>query len=542
MPSVSIIRCKVKYNISRRERAVCKHRVQHVSIHLVKQARVAISYCIFMKRKKDWFKLKKYPHIGLPLKSFDRPSVTGYVKDPDRISAHSFFPFIHRDTVVRKFRREIDSSGAKLKTRISDSKPRELYYANHLDSMVYSYYAKLLSDAYELKLTEHKLSDVVTAYRAIKIDPSDVNSINKCNADFASEIFSYILSSSSNNLVALAFDIKGFFDNLDHKSLKKQWYKLYDRTSLIEDEYNVFRNITNFSFINEKQLFNEFKDEIIVETKSGIRKNKAIKKLHYLKNNNAIAFCTVESFKERAKKLVVGNNRSDLYAKRSKGIPQGSPISAVLANVYMLPFDDTINKVVSDFGGIYRRYSDDMIVVCNKAYQGDIIKLFENEIRERDLEIQPKKTQIFEFNKVHDQFTCCQIINGIPNLHKNLEYLGFEFDGQFSYLKSSSLASFYRKMKRAVQRSLYYSKTSKAPGSLGQVFRTRLFKKYTFKGKGRRVIYKQDKMDPAVWNRTENYNWGNYLTYADLAMNKLPNNKIKGQVKRHWKILNQLIS
>lgn len=434
------------------------------------------------------------------------------------------------------------STGTRSEERVATPKPRELYYANHLDACVYGFYAKKLNKIYDGKLRDYDLNSVVTAYRSIRLDPDNEGSVHKSSADFASEVFSYILKHKEDHLVAITFDIKGFFDNLNHKLLKKAWYQVMDKITLPEAEYNIFKNITNFSYINENQLFNEFKDQIIVESKTGIQKLKKIKKFHHLKNQRAIAFCDLSDLERiKAKNLIVANGTTK-HPKRIKGIPQGSPISAVLANVYMLNFDKKINDKISNLKGIYRRYSDDMIVICQQRHANEIKKLFNTEIRERDLEIQPDKTQVFEFKREDKRFHCAQQYESTLYPHKNLEYLGFEFDGFNSFLKSSSLSSFYRKMKRSVKRSQYYSKTLNASKSKGLIFKTRLYKKFSYLGAGRRRIYVKDKTDPNKWIQTERHNWGNYISYAQLAMNKLPNNKIKSQIKRHWKILNKLIN
>ena len=47
----------------------------------------------------------------------------------------------------------------------------------------------------------------------------------------------------------------------------------------------------------------------------------------------------------------------------SYGIPQGSPISALLANVYMLDIDKKIYEIVTGHNGMYMRYSDDFIII-----------------------------------------------------------------------------------------------------------------------------------------------------------------------------------
>ena len=49
------------------------------------------------KKEKDWFKIKRYPHIGLPLNDSERYIwIQKYVTNPDKIAKHSFLPFIHK--------------------------------------------------------------------------------------------------------------------------------------------------------------------------------------------------------------------------------------------------------------------------------------------------------------------------------------------------------------------------------------------------------------------------------------------------------------
>ena len=427
--------------------------------------------------------------------------------------------------------------------RFASSKPRELYYANHLDACIYGYYAKKLNVAYEDKLGQFGLKSAVTAYRRISTHAGNPNAPNKSSADFAAEVFQYILDNAEDELVAITFDIKGFFDTLEHSKLKKAWYEVNDRKTLTEGEYNVFKSLTDFAFVNENEIFEHFKETVITETPSGIQKIKPIKRFKHLKDAHAIAYCDLDGVKSlRHGNLIIGNNGAGAYGKRSIGIPQGTPMSAVLANVYMLPFDYSINETVKGFEGMYRRYSDDMIVICSEKHAADILLAFETAIADRRLEIQHDKTQIFKFTRSNGRYQCAQVYDKGLHSTKNLEYLGFEFDGEHTFLKSASLASYYRKMKRAVQRSRYYSKSVKKSKSVGQLFQTRLYKKFTYLGAKRRRIYVQDKVDSTNWIKTESHDWGNYISYAELAANKLPNNKIKQQVRRHWVILNKLIN
>lgn len=492
--------------------------------------------------KKDWFRVKKYPHIGLPIFPKDRKWVEPLVRNPNLIAIHGFYPFIHRKLSVRKFRKEILIDGSRSKLRQESNKDREVYYANHLDSNIYSYYSQILNKKYEEILHEKELQDCIIAYRRIPYDSHR----NKCNIDFANEVFEYIKNKPDKEIVAITFDIKSFFDNLDHKLLKKAWCKVLDVNSLEKDHYNLFKNITKFSFIEEKRLFNEFKDSIIVETKSGIIKSKKVDKLRYLRNKNAIAYCLKKDFvqRKRKKKIILNNKCNSKTGEiREKGIPQGSPISSTLANIYLLEFDEIIYKKVKSIGGIYRRYSDDMIIVCKSEYGDEMISLMKKEIisEKNKLELQENKTQLLNFKKEEGRFYCYQKCEEKLMVNKNFEYLGFEFDGKFTLLKSSSLSSFYRKMKRALKKAHFYARYTKSKKSNGEIFKSRLYKRFSYLGSKRRQKYVRDKNDSKKWFKTTKYDWGNYLSYALMAARIIPDNKIRLQLRRHWNILNLLI-
>ena len=91
-----------------------------------------------------WLKFKKYPHIGKPLTSLnDRVWVERYVTNPKNIIAHKFVPLLHRTLIQRRYRPEEFASknknGKRFRT-IKAPKERHIYYASHIDSIIYSYY------------------------------------------------------------------------------------------------------------------------------------------------------------------------------------------------------------------------------------------------------------------------------------------------------------------------------------------------------------------------------------------------------------------
>ena len=99
----------------------------------------------------EWFKLRKYPHIGLPITAKEKSKVCKYVKDSKKISKHSFLPFIHKQIHSKRTKKQYDEFGSprrnhenKKVRKTIQPKIRDIYYASHLDANIYSYYSSLL--------------------------------------------------------------------------------------------------------------------------------------------------------------------------------------------------------------------------------------------------------------------------------------------------------------------------------------------------------------------------------------------------------------
>ncbi|MCT4005153.1 RNA-dependent DNA polymerase [Elizabethkingia anophelis] len=500
--------------------------------------------------EKDWFKLKKYPHIGLPLENKHRSKwIESYITNPQNIATHSFLPFLHKVSKKRRYRKKYNDDGIlvtqytdnQLKNRFKDIKPRELYYASHLDSLIFSYYTKLLDKPYEKKLQQNNLDGVVTAYRRIPKDRYNAKSANKCNIDFANDIFRLIKNYPEEIFTVITLDIKSFFDNLDHKLLLQMIMKVLNVSKLEKDYFNVYKNITRFSYVDIQDLFKEYSKEVICQknykSNNDIKEiKKKVTRIKYLKNQGAKAFCLQKDFVKNKKHLIKSHRyikKDNQLVLRNFGIPQGSPISSLLANIYLLEFDKGINDYVHSKGGYYKRYSDDMIVICKMSEAEKIEKLFYSEIQKYKLEIQPQKTQKFIFQQSTDSLSCGQQFKNNINPHKNLIYLGFEFDGKKVLLKSASLAGYYRKMKKNIRRAKYYSRTHNK-----KIFKRRLYKKFTFRGARKYNIYRWDSTEQK-FKITKQQNWGNFLSYAKKSANIMDNNGIKKQIKNHWKIFHK---
>jgi predicted DNA-binding protein YlxM (UPF0122 family) len=496
----------------------------------------------------NWFKLKKYPHIGLPITIFDYTWVKEYVTNDEKIRTHSFLPLIHKCISQRKFRPDksiVDKTKTKRRFRIKDKKDRNIYFASHIDSLIYSYYNSILVESYENHMKDRNFNESIVAYRKIPLYTGASN--NKCNIDFAKSTFEFIKEHKSESLSVIVADVTSFFDNLDHKIIKRQWTKILGNTTLPLNHYNVFKSLTKIKYIEGEQLFSSYDKTMIVErgiaNSSKKREFKRIKieKSFFFKEKNAVAYCEKDDFLSNNLNLIISKNNK-------RGIPQGSPISATLANVYMLDFDQTVYDKVESIGGFYQRYSDDLIVICAQKYEDEIIRCIRENIENTkiaNLEIQPKKTKVYRFESINGMFKGYEIdeITKNPNFNKTLEYLGFSYDGQKILIKTSGFSKFYRSMIKSFKKSASLARNSKNPDKM--IFKSRLYKRFTYKGSKRKLIYRPSKDDKTKYVASKEYSWGNYLSYvykSDYTMQEINDSTyIKRQSRKMWKNFNHLM-
>lgn len=137
----------------------------------------------------NWFKLKKYPHIGLPITIKDYNWAKEYIMDKEKIKKHSFLPLIHKCISQRKFRPDKTRTDLTKKQKkdleLKTKKIETFYFASHIDSLIFSYYNTLLVDAYEAYISKKEYNNSIVAYRKIPLFKGAEN--NKCNIEFAKE-------------------------------------------------------------------------------------------------------------------------------------------------------------------------------------------------------------------------------------------------------------------------------------------------------------------------------------------------------------------
>lgn len=465
----------------------------------------------------EWYKLKQYPHIDLPMEHKGVSALAKYVTSADAIAKHAFLPLIRRQNKTYRFK----DNGSGRKQRIK--KIRNITYASHVDSVIYSYYAYKLQKSLEKYLYEHNLNDEVCAYRKIRVHEG---SGNKCNIHIAKEVFDFIRekTDSGEDVAVITYDIKGFFDNLDHKIIKDKWKQIIGVDTLPRDVYAVYKSITRYAYVMEKDIFDLFKDEIICKQPTKKVKRK-VKRFAYLRDKKAIAFCNKDISTIRAKGLIRTRGEQE-----NRGIPQGLPISAVIANVYMCDFDNEIANSIRMVGGLYRRYSDDIIIVCpinqGKRWKNDVIE----KIKSVKLEIEDSKTNLFTFVRQESGDVICS--HEKKGTNKKLEYLGFSFDGKRVFLKEASVGKFYTKMDRHIKRSLGKA-IHMNNDTYGKIFENQLIRRFSYAGSKIHLIRKRCKSNHSKFYVIKGFHtYGNYLTYVRKSADIMKEPSIRMQLRR----------
>lgn len=480
------------------------------------------------KKKLGWYKNKGYLHLTNKISSYNEVKKIPY--DTNKIAKHAFFPLLFYVKKQRKYKQvniQVNGKVQKIRTHSYKQggkvhktvKSRPIHYATHIDAHIYAYYASQLLNRYETQLSG-KLNEAIIAYRSIPVNDGSYEC--KGNIHFAHEVFEEI--KTRKDCIVLMFDIKNFFSSLNHRKLKKYWSRLLNKKALPADHYNIFKSITRFSYIKKddlRQKYGGFNEKKIAENKAeGVK----------------AFFVSPQELKDaiQTRKIRVYKNQYGKYRKTKKGervrelcgIPQGLPISSVLSNIYLCEFDKYIvSNVVSTHNAFYRRYSDDIIICSQQNYQ-EIKNNILAQIQEYDLEIQDSKTEVYKFVEDNHKILVYQLFNN-KKIQKPLSYLGFEFYGNKTLIKSMNVARFYRKMKKSVRAKHRQIEKIKIKNDIENpvVYRKKLYKRYTAMGK------------KTYHNRRNSKRRGNFFTYSERASNIMKEKAIRKQMRNHLKIL-----
>lgn len=397
----------------------------------------------------DWLNkndsVKKYAHFDRRVKL---SNVIDQIKDPQNIICHSFLPFIHQPLIYTKF------SATKETPRYN--KVRDIYFSSHYDRCIYQYYGYLLNQSYNTMANDYGINDVVLAYRSDS---------HQSNIHFSQRAFESIRQ--TNKCMIMVGDFKNFFDSLDHKYLKQQIMNILHVDMLPRDYYAVYKNITKFSYVEMERICQYKGLKYTTGAAKKLKHSDLIMSVKELRNANKLS--------PNSNKFIIRNNND-------YGIPQGSAISAVLSNIYMLEFDKAVSEIMTLYNGTYMRYSDDTIFIVPINMCDDFIPAY-IKIKEiinsiPNLILQEEKTTIFEY----DNGTLTNksyLANNKDDKHKVLNYLGFSFDGKKIYIRDKTITKYYY---RAYGRINTINKACHTTPNNKIISGKKLYKKYTLKG------------------------------------------------------------
>jgi hypothetical protein len=304
-------------------------------------------------------------------------------------------------------------------------------HVSHRDACILSWYARCLSARLEDLYVQYGISDSVIAYRRLGLG----------NYDFAAEAYAFAKAKAP--VTILAFDVTSFFDTLNHQLLKKRLKQVLGIAELSADWYQVFRAMTRYHYVllDDLKAHEQFGPRIATFSRAPIASLAELKA-------SAVAF------------------HSNLSP--GLGIPQGTPISAAFSNLYMIDFDRLLRAYADSIGGFYRRYSDDILLICSNA-EADAAEAKVGELIGLDrLQLNQKKTERTLFDPA-----------SWPSDAKHAQYLGFVLSESGVSIRGTSLSRQWRKMRWAVKRTRKAAKQAIGSGASQQVYTKRLRQRFT---------------------------------------------------------------
>lgn len=118
--------------------------------------------------------------------------------------------------------------------------------------------------------------------------------------------------------------------------------------------------------------------------------------------------------------IIFNDYVEEKYKTENKGIPQGLPISNILAEIYMNEFD---NKYLEKSDISYFRYVDDILILCNEEQIDTLIKDIRSDVETLKLCIHGFDTGKSKIGRIADGFI----------------YLGYKYDGHIFSVKNDSV-------------------------------------------------------------------------------------------------------
>lgn len=259
--------------------------------------------------------------------------------------------------------------------------------------------------------------------------------MGRSNYDFAADAYRFAKAYSP--CIVLCFDITGFFDNLDHSILKARLKRLLGLTELPDDWYAVFRQVTKFSKVERTAL-----------------EAHPVFSVRMAEDSHEPIATIIEILDAD---IWIGTNPNKF------GIPQGTPISSAFSNLYMMDVDKVMAAACANSGGLYQRYSDDILIICSIDKEAEITAALIAALTAHKLEIKDEKSERAIFDPISTDI---------------FQYLGFNVSSDGATIRPSSLARQWRKAKHGIAVTRKHGEQAIAQGQATKIFTKRLRKRF----------------------------------------------------------------
>jgi RNA-directed DNA polymerase len=376
--------------------------------------------------KLPWFKPRNYKHFDVPIGSDWAAAIT-----PVQVSTHAWSPLLHWVKETPRYRLN-DHNMMEIKV-----KERDIMHASHRDACILAKYSHELTGKLDAWYAANGLDEAVIAYR----------SLGKSNYHFAATAQAFVREHQT--VVAMCFDVTGFFDNIEHKRLKRRLQWLLGVDELPDDWHRVLRAVTRYNIVH--------KSDLKAHPVFGER----------LKQRGCDRpLATVRELKVAGIPIHPNPNAC--------GVPQGTPISASLSNLYLADFDLVLKALANQYGSLYQRYSDDILVICKPEHSDQLAAAVETALKAEGLELQADKT-------VRQRFAGDEQVN--------FQYLGYQLGHGQALIRPGSLSRQWRSAKRAIRRSELKAESLIKSGQNQKIYISKLRRRLTHVGQRNFLAY-----------------------------------------------------
>ena len=189
------------------------------------------------------------------------------------------------------------------------------------------------------------------------------------------------------------------------------------------------------------------------------------------------------------------------------------------ANISMLEFDTAVHAVVSGAGGSYRRYSDDILILCPPEHFAALDAAIGQAliIHTKTLSLNGDKREEVRF-----ALPGSNLVSFPPaTVGKPLQYLGFTFDGRRVCVRGGTLSRYYRRMASSVRVARVRARLAK-DGKLN----------------GRDVVHKREMLASHSHLGARSF-VSSYAKMSASTMGPLGADSIRRQLSRHMDVLKQ---